>query len=166
MGETFIRNLSIMAQIMNYVSIATGIFLTMAALFEFKKIAEQRNMMQHHGAVRPVILLLCGAALLALPTVLGTALLSFWGQASDLAYPTSASTGFASLEPAVIQFIRLVGLGAFIRGIFLLSRTGGHQSQPGAIGKALIHMLAGVLCLHIMQTIALMKSILGVSSTF
>lgn len=162
MGNLLIKNFTIIAQIMNVFAITAGVFLTFMAIMEFKKMGEQRSMMsQHHGAMKPMILLLTGAMLLILPSFTGTAMLAFWGHTSDMAYSGDTS-GYASLGPAVLTFVRLIGLGSFIRGIILLSRAGGQQSQPGAVGKALIHIFAGVLCLHIVDTMSLLGSILGI----
>ena len=66
--------------------------------------------------------------------------------------------------PAILVFVRVVGIGSFIRGIVLLSRSGDHQrSQPGMLGKALIHILAGVLLIHIVGTMDLLEDILGLA---
>ncbi len=162
MGNLLIQNFTIMAQIMNILSITMGILMTFMAINEFKKLGEQKSMMsQQHGAMKPMVLLLCGAMLLILPSFVGTAMLAFWGHTSDMSYSGDTS-GYGSLAPAVLAFVRLIGLGSFIRGIVLLSRAGGQQSQPGAIGKALIHIFAGILCLHIVETMNLMGSILGI----
>lgn len=162
MGNLLIQNFTTIAQIMNIFAITAGVFLTFMAIMEFKKMGEQRSMMsQQHGAMKPTILLLCGAMLLILPSFLGTAMLAFWGHTSDMAYLGDTS-GYSSLAPAVLAFVRLIGLGSFIRGIILLSRAGGQQSQPGVIGKALIHIFAGILCLHVVETMNLLGSILGV----
>ncbi len=162
MGNLLIQNFTTIAQIINIFAITAGVFLTFMAIMEFKKMGEQRSMMsQQHGAMKPTVLLLCGAMLLILPTFVGTAMLTFWGHTSDLSYPGDSS-GYGSLAPAVLAFVRLIGLGSFIRGIILLSRAGGQQSQSGAIGKALIHIFAGILCLHIVETMNLLGSILGI----
>src|SRR3990167_5556066 len=97
MGDLLIQNFTIIAQIMNIFSITAGIFLTLMAIMEFKKMGEQRSMMsQQHGAIKPTILLLCGAMLLILPSFIGTAMLAFWGHMSDLSYSTDLS-GYGSL---------------------------------------------------------------------
>lgn len=161
MGNQLIQNLTIIAQIMNTFALITGVFLTFLAINEFKKLGEQRSMMsQQHSAMKPTVLLITGAMLLILPSFIGTAMLAFWGHVSDMQYPGGGS-GYAGLTNAVFAFVRIIGLGSFIRGIILLSRAGGQQSQPGAIGKALIHIFAGVLCLHVVATMNLLGGILG-----
>lgn len=162
MGNLLIQNVTIIAQIIKIFAVTAGVFLTFMAIMEFKKMGEQRSMMsQQHGAMKPTVLLLCGAVLLVLPSFADTALLAFWGHTSDLSYSGSLS-GYGSLMPGILAFVRLIGLGSFVRGIILLSRAGGQQSQPGAIGKALIHIFAGILCLHVVETMNLLGSILGV----
>jgi intracellular multiplication protein IcmC len=108
----------------------------------------------------PAILLVAGAMLLALPDFIGAWTLAFWGSSTDLSYDSGSSV-WSQMVPAVMMLVRVVGVGSFIRGVVLLARSGAQQSQPGTLGKAIIHMVAGVLCVHILGTVSLIGSILG-----
>lgn len=153
---------NIIAEIMTSIALLMGVGFTLAALFQFKKHAEQRSMMSHHSIAGPIILLICGAILCTLPAFMGSMLLAFWGTSSPLIYQGGPS-GYNALIPPILMFIRIIGVGAFIRGVVILSRAGSQQSQPGTLGKALVHLLAGVLLVHILGTIELLKNILGIS---
>src|SRR3990167_8993780 len=163
MGEASIltNNFIIMSYILQKAAVLIGIVLTFAVVMQFKKYGEQRSMMTSQmSAAGPTIMLVCGAALMVLPSVLGAALIAFWGNDSPLSYE-GGPTGYSSLVPAIVILVRIVGVGSFIRGIVMLSKTGGQQSQPGTVGKAFMHILAGVMCIHILGTIGVVENILG-----
>lgn len=155
-------NFNIIAEIMTSISLLMGVGFTLGGIFQLKKHAEQRSMMASHSIAGPIMLLVSGAILCILPAFMGSILLAFWGTSSPLSY-SGGPSGYNVLIPPILIFIRIIGVGAFIRGVVLLSKTGGQQSQPGTLGKALVHLLAGVLLVHILGTIDLLKSILGIS---
>lgn len=163
MGEASIltSNFIVMSYILQKVAVVIGIMLTIAGIFQFKKYGEQRSMMSTHmSAAGPALMVICGAALMVLPSVLGAALIAVWGNDNPLSY-AGGPTGYSSLVPAIVILVRVVGIGSFIRGIVMLSKTGGQQSQPGTVGKAFMHILAGVMCIHILGTIGVIENILG-----
>jgi len=157
------NNFQLIAEILQAVAVLMGVGMVLAALFQLKKHAESRGMMGGQASMAgPMMLLVSGAMLLVLPDFITTAVLAFWGQSSDQAY-NGGPTGYQSLVPAILMFVRVIGVGSFIRGVVLLSRSSGQQTQPGTLGKAMIHMFAGILCVHITGTISLIGSILGLA---
>lgn len=160
-----IRHFETLGEILQSIATLLGVVMTIGGLFQLKKYGETRTMMSsQQSASGPLMLLLSGGILLTLPSFIGTALLTFWGNSiSPMHYPDSTG-GYASLLPAILMFVRLIGVGSFIRGVVLLSRSAGHQSQPGTLAKAIIHIMGGILCLHIGATLSLLSNILGMSS--
>ena len=158
------QNFTTIASILQIVAVLMGVGLVLGGIFQFKKYGEMRTQMSAQmSAAGPLMMLVAGAMLLTLPTFIGTALLAVWGDANPLSY-SAGSTGIDALMPAILVFVRVIGVGSFIRGIVLLSRSGDHQrNQPGMTGKALIHILAGVLLIHIVGTMELLKDILGLA---
>ena len=147
--EYMVRHIEMIGSILQTVAVLIGVVLVAGAIFQFKKYGESRTMMSgQHSLAGPLMMMVAGSALLSLPLVIKMTLLAFMGSASPLSYETYA--GY-SIEPAIV-FIRVVGIGSFIRGIVLLSRTGHQQGQPGNVTKALIHILAGALCIHVIGT--------------
>ena len=156
-----IVNFIIMSYILQKAAVFIGVFLTFAGIMQFKKYGEQRSMMSSQmSAAGPALLVICGAALMILPSVLGAALIAVWGTNSPLQYQ-GGPTGYRAIVPAIIILVRVVGVGSFIRGVVMLSKTGGQQSQPGTVGKAFMHILAGVMCIHILGTVGVLENILG-----
>jgi len=160
------QNFQYIAVILQTISIAMGLSMLFAGIFQLKKYGEMRTMMSAQMSIAgPLLLLLGGTVLLILPTFIGTMLLSFWGSTSILQYSGDAS-GIDAFLPPIILFVRIIGIGSLIRGVHLLSRSGGHHAQPGTVGKGLIHMLAGILCINILETVNLLAELLGFSPIF
>ena len=154
-------NIGYMANIFQDAAIVMGISLFMFGLFRLKRYAEARTMMSHHMTIAaPLMLMLGGVMFLCLPLVLGTALLNFWSTTSPLRYQVG-NDAYDQLMPPVIMFVRLLGVGSFMRGILLLSRVGGEQSQAGSMGRACTHLLGGLLCMHILGVVQLLREIMG-----
>ena len=166
MGEASLltQNFEIIAWMMKYIAMFMGICFVFVGLFEFKKYGEMRTQMSaQHSVAGPLMWLLAGAMLLILPKFLAGALLAVWGTDSPLSYSARPGDPLSSLIPPILIFIRIVGVGAFIRGIAMLAKSGGQHSQQGTVGKAVIHMITGILLVHIVGTMELVEQILGFS---
>lgn len=162
-AQTVIKNLTHFASILQILSIAGGVSLFIASLFEFKRYGEMRTFMSHQMTIaKPLAMMLSGIMLLLLPLMIGTFMLAFWGSASPMAYTSTSDSGWAPLMPVVINCVRVVGIVAFMRGIFLISRSGGSGAQPGTLSKAILHMFGGVLCVNIVATEKLVHAILPI----
>lgn len=162
-GSLLVQHFETIAWIMQLIAIFIGMCLVLSGIFEFKRYGEQRTMMSsQHSAAGPLMLIISGAALLIFPKFLGGMLIAVWGTDSPLAYNGSTS-GFHALIPPVILLVRIIGIAAFMRGIIMLSKSGSQQHQQGLVGKAIMHLVAGILCVHIIGTKDLLEQILGVS---
>ncbi len=147
------------------VSIAFGLGLVIASFFRFKRYGEQRTFMSSQMTLaKPLIMLICGVCLLATPVTIDTLLLAFWGSSSPLAYPVLSDANSTEAMQVAISLIRFVGLMGAIRGIILFSRAGGEQSQPGLIGKGTLHVLGGLLCMHIMNVYYIVAYLLDIDA--
>lgn len=64
----------------------------------------------------------------------------------------------------LIGFVYLVGLIAFIKGIYMLKNVGSVNSgHEGGIGKALTHMAGGLVSMNIVQFSCIMGNATGIS---
>jgi len=50
---------------------------------------------------------------------------------------------------------------AILRGFLILTKVTGQGSQPGTISKGFIHMLGGVMAVHIVKTVEIMANTFG-----
>ena len=162
-ASTVIQNLTHFASILQILSIGGGVGLFIGSLFQFKRYGEMRTFMSHQMTIaRPLAMMLGGIMLLIMPLMIGTFMLAFWGSASPMAYTATSDSGWAPLIPVVVDFVRVVGIFAFMRGIFLVSRSGVIGGQQGILSKAILHMFGGVLCINVVATEHLLKSILPI----
>ena len=165
MPGTLTHNFQLLAEIVQTFAILMGLAMFIGGILQFKRYGESRTMMSSQMSVAgPLLLLLGGSVLLILPTFISTMLLAFWGNNNPTSYTNNSSTGIGAFLPAIILLVRVIGACSFIRGIHLMSRAGGHQAQHGTLGKALIHILAGILCVHIVGTTDLIASLMGFSN--
>jgi len=157
------NNLSWLAVIMETVSVFLGAVLTFVGIVQLKKVGESRFGGGQTGSAGPVLMILCGGMLFALPSLMGAFGLAIFQSTSDMSYD-GASPSIDSFMLPVVMFVRLIGIGSFMRGIVLISRSGGHHAQPGTVGKAVMHMIAGLLCMHIEGTVYIIEQIMGLAS--
>lgn len=144
--------------------IVAGLSLFLAGLFKMKRYGEMRTMMSHHITIsQPLGKMIAGVVLLCLPLFVGTISLGLWGQVSPLAYPILSNSQATEMFTPIIAMIRLMGVLGIIRGVFLFSRSGGQQAQPGMVGKGVMHILGGLLCLHILNTVDVLRQIFNFS---
>lgn len=162
-----LHNLGIIANTMSVVAILLGLGLFIGGMFQLKRYGEMRTFMSHQMTIwGPGAMIFGGVLLLMLPFTVTTSLLAFFGpgQTLPLAYTPTSEHDFDVYVPVVLAFVRLVGIGAIMRACLLFSKTGGHGGQPGTMGKAMIHLLGGILCVHVLGTAHLLKYILDINT--
>ncbi len=162
------ENLGILSVIMQTLAILIGLSLFVAGMFQLKRYGEMRTMMSSQMSISgPLMTIFAGVAMLFSPLMMGTLLVSFWGPSgiSDLSYQGDTSSSWAQFIDPVLMFVRLVGVYAFMRGFVMAAKTGSGHAQPGTTGKVLVHIFAGILCVHIMGTVQLIESIFGLNFT-
>lgn len=162
-----VNNMHWLARLIEIFSVGAGLSIMFGGFFKLKRYGEMRSAQSSQMTLAaPLIMLLSGIMLLMLPLFLKVGLMAFWGASgtSPLAYEGSSLPGMYQIEYAVVLFTRVLGLGAFVRGVLILSRSGSEGGQPGQKGKAFVHMFAGVLLIHILGTVDLVKQIFGYTS--
>lgn len=141
-----------------------GFAMVMRAVFKFKRYGEMRTMMASNISIqKPMIVLFVGCGLLLLPTLIDSAIDTFYdyGSSSVMEYP--AATSWSAVINPLIQIVKLLGLIVFVKGWIMLGRFGGEGgTQPGMGGKAVMHMIGGVLAMNIVGTIDIIKGTFGI----
>ena len=163
--DILIANLNIIADIMQTLAILIGLTLFVGGMFQLKRYGEMRTMMSSQMSIAgPLMTLISGVAMLCAPLMIGTALVSFWGVggANDLPYYGDDPVGWTQYIQPVLMLVRIVGVYALMRGFVMAAKTGSGHAPPGTIGKCLVHIFAGILCVHIVGTIQLIGSIIGI----
>lgn len=159
---TLIHNLHTASVILQDFAIAAGAILMYLGFMKFKRYGEMRTFMSTQMTMStPLMLVLGGSILMFTPYLLGTALEAFWSTANPLTYMGNTTPGMEGIMHAIIIFIRLLGMGVFIRGWIMLAKSGGEGVQPGMRSKALMHLFIGVLMMHFLGTEHLIMEALG-----
>ncbi len=147
-------------------SYVMGFFFITKGILELKKFGEGRSMMsQEHSLAKPLTIITVGTLLLYLPASVQTGLSTFWTSPNPYGYLPSSSgeDNWTDLTNAAFMVVQLVGAIAFIRGIIMLTHVTGQGGQPGTFGKAMAHIVAGVLCINMYQFLQAVFQTLGIS---
>jgi intracellular multiplication protein IcmC len=155
-----LHNIGVLANILNYIAILMGLGLFLGGMFKLKRYGEMRTFMSHQMTIwAPIAMIFSGVLLLLLPVTITTSLQAFFGsgQTLPLSYHGETTHNIDAYIPVVNGFIRLIGVGAIMRACMLFSKTGQVGGQPGVMAKALMHLFGGILCVHIVGTVDLMK---------
>ncbi len=166
MMQTFQKNLGPIYNLVIALSYVMGIWFVLDSIFRLKKYGQQRTMMSTQASLaKPIALMILGLALIYFPTFVNISIQSLWAYSSSssvLKYPANPSAWDAFIHP-LIDTIRLFGLIAVVRGLVLLTRLANESSQPGSLGKGIMHVVAGTLAINIVGTISLIKATFGIS---
>ncbi len=143
-----------------------GLLLIFRAIYAFKQYGELRTMMSVNADLKaPIIYLLVGAALLFYPSMAIFSLNTIYGSKGYelVAYvPNPHWTDQTNqMVKDLATILRLIGYIAFFRGWLILTQLAGQATQPGTFGKALTHIIGGILLVNIFGTWNILKNTLG-----
>lgn len=142
-----------------------GMFLVVSAVMGMKHFGEMRTMMsQEHTVTGPVIQFFVGVALLYLPSTVRSGLSTFWVTTNPYAYLNTSADQYTVFINACYKIIQLIGVVALIRGLLILKSAGSGRAQQGQVKMALAHLVGGILCVNIYNTIQMLQATVGWTS--
>lgn len=142
-----------------------GIFFILRAVYKLKQHAQGISQMsQEKSVVKPLIVMLVGVGFIWLPLLMDSLLASLWNYGTDsvVAYPEQ-SDPFVLITGPLIDIIRVFGLIAIVRGWALLVKLGSEGHTEGVTGKAIIHILGGVLAWNVVGFWSVIQNTLGIA---
>lgn len=141
-----------------------GLYFIFFSLMKFKQFGEQRTMMsaQHH-LKEPLTYLIIGALLLYLPTSVQVGMSTFWAEPNPYGY-LEETDQWAQFINNCFLVVQLFGTIAFVRGLVILSHTGGQGGGQGQFGKGVTHVIGGILCINIYQFVKVILFTLGIQT--
>lgn len=155
--ETMVKNFSesipSLMQFVTALAYVMGMYFIVEGILKLKKYGETRTSGSEASLKSPLIFLGVGGALLYLPTSVQVGFTTFWLDPTPYAYVTDTTDAWTQLIQSIFMIVQLIGTIAFIRGLIILSHIGGQSSQPGSFGKAMAHIVGGILCINIYQFI-------------
>lgn len=142
-----------------------GIAFIFRGVYQLKVYGDLRTMMSVQTNFRAsMMLLLAGTALLYAPTAFKSMLLSTFATTTvtdPMGYGPARGMWGPLASQAVLRFIQLIGTISFIRGWAQLT----HVSNPNGrstMGKAITHIIAGLLAVNIEGTREMLQASLGI----
>lgn len=143
-----------------------GIIFIFRAVFQLKQYGEMTAMRASGTTIKgPIILFICGSALIFLPTIKASLLASSFGYSNQLPISYSSSSGIVDVatKRALMQLMQLMGIIAFVRGWIQLSHLSSPSGGQHSVGKALTHIIGGLCAINIQGTVYMLQSTFGVS---
>lgn len=141
-----------------------GLAFVFKGIFKLKKYGEMRTMMSGHADLKgALIVLFIGTVLIYYPSLEQSMLLTLFNDTaiSPLEYSNRISLSYQAYQ-ALLMCVQLVGSISFIRGWFMLSHLA-EQSQQNTLGKALTHIIGGIMAINIQGTINVIQGTLGIT---
>ena len=119
------------------------------------------------SGVGTTLTFLLAPILAAFPSVLGAAGTTLFGDAAGrttaaLGYAGAGGADYDAMIAAVLAIVQVIGLGAFVRGWFVL-RSAADARQGATTGRAFAHLIGGVGAWHIAPLIEAVQTTLGLS---
>ncbi len=162
---TFSSNYPALWRLTSAAAYIFGVGFMMRGIYTFRQYGQGMSMMSQQSSIKaPVIYVFVGAALMYLPTMKSSLLVSSFGtaQQSPLAYNIQSSLLDAQSMYALLGFVQIVGLIAFVRGWVMLSNSASPSGQS-QFGKALTHIIGGLFAINIQGTINMLEFTFGIS---
>lgn len=147
-------------------TVVAGIIFIFLAMFKLKHLADFRNMMMGQQEVGKAIgLIVLGGVFIWMPFMIDAFTYSMFGMtAGGLQQKYPIAGGSSGYYIAFYRLMQVVGLVSFVRGWFILAGAVKGQHQPGTFGKAVTHMLSGVVLINLKPFMVLLAPIFGQSA--
>ena len=145
MLENFGATVPSLMRLVTAIAYVMGFFFVIKGVIAFRHIGEGKSMMREHSLKEPLIYFFVGAMLIYLPSTVQVGIGTFWETTSPLAYVKTDEDPFSEFISSCFMIVQLVGVISLIRGLVILTHMGQSHGQPGQMGRALAHIIAGVL---------------------
>ena len=145
-------------------SYVVGVWMIFSSLQELKAYGQMRVMMASNiNVTGPLVRFVVGVFMMFLPGFINISMYTLWnyGAKDVLLYPSGTKAGWEDVVEGVVALVRVIGYIAFIRGLVLMTRSARQGSPPGMMGKAITHIIGGILAVNIVGTIDAIKGTFG-----
>lgn len=144
------------------VAYLSGFIFIGKALYSLKSYGDARAMSAPHTDFRgPMVEMIVGTCLIFAPQFIRDLNMTLSGTDSPLQYTSNASP-FSEMAVTIVGIVKLVGIVAVIRGLFIFHKLGSGQHQQASFSKGLIHLLGGTLAYNIVWVKDVLFSTLGI----
>jgi len=164
MMQNLKRDLPHLVKFIAAVSYTGGVWFIFSALHELRIYGQARTMMPTNVNLSgPVIRLMIGVLMMFFPSFIDVSIYTIWNYGSQdvLLYPSDIKAGWQDIIQGVVALTRVIGYIAFVRGLILITRSSRQGVPPGMLGKAITHIVGGILAINIVGTIDAVKGTFG-----
>lgn len=154
-----------LVQLLFGASYVAGVFFIFMAIMKLKVYAQALSQMSSEkNIMKPILLLMVGVGFIWLPALMDSALYTLWNYGTDsvLQYPANTDI-WVQLTNPLIDLLRVFGLISIVRGWGMLARLGSEGQHQGVTGKAIIHIVGGVLAWNILGVWDMVSNTLGIA---
>lgn len=152
-------------------SYVIGVGMTVKGLMMYRALANQTLSTAQRGELAgPMVWIIVGVILIYFPRTLESTMLTVFGTTDTspasalLPWATQSSAArWQEISEVIVNYVKLIGYIAFLRGWIILSKMGHQGAQPGSIGKAIIHVIGGILLVNIIDTVNLLSRTFGLT---
>jgi intracellular multiplication protein IcmC len=168
------ENLIVTSNSLELLIIATaytmGFFMMFRGIAMYRAFGQHITQMSRNGELAgPVVYIFVGAMLIYLPSIIDVALQTSFAQGTDELTALKASAfnqtnngvDWGKVAILVNRYAQIIGLVAFVRGLYLVSKSGDPGVQPGTITRGIVHFVAGVLLINIGATYEILAYTFG-----
>ncbi|MCS5708313.1 hypothetical protein CC99x_005280 [Candidatus Berkiella cookevillensis] len=152
-------------------SYVLGVGMVVRGLMMYRQLANVTMSSAQRGELAgPMVWIIVGVILVYFPRTLESSLTTVFATgdtaaASELiGYVTiSGVERWREISEIIVNYMKLIGYIAFLRGWIILSKMGHSGSQPGSIGKGIVHIVGGVLLINVIDTVNLLARTFGLT---
>lgn len=133
-----------------------GIIIGGISISKFKELSDGKV-----PARIPILLSIVSAALIASPSIIMMITATYYSSSKPFqpgnllsSVPSTGVEGTAEALTSVLIFAQMLGVIAFFRGFLMLKSIG--TGKEGQLGRALTHILGGVLAINIQATVGIL----------
>lgn len=139
-----------------------GFGLAVRGVYYLKAYGEMRTMMASNTSLKtPVIFFIVASVLIYIPTGFQIVSQTVFGYSSPLTYSNVTSGMNPIVLNAIAGLVSLIGLLAFIRGWLMLVAHAEHPGGQATLGKALTHIIGGLLAINILGVVNVIWNTFG-----
>lgn len=149
-------------------SVTAGVVMIFYAVFKLKSLADFRSHASGQTEIAKIIsLMIIGGIFVWMPYMIDVLTYTVFqrGVTSLNSIPIRSQISYDYVL-AMTQILQVVGVVSFVRGFFILSTMARSQPQPGTMGKAATHIIAGVFLINIVAFVRLVENTFGVTFGF
>lgn len=142
-----------------------GLGFAFKGIYSLKVYGQSVSMMSSQTTLKtPLMYLFVGAMLIYLPTAMNIMMQTTFGTTSILSYTGAGSSYYGQGLRAVLRLVQLIGVISFVRGWVILAQASGQGGHQGAsFGKAMTHIIGGVLAVNIILFLRVMGKTTGIA---